>query len=181
MNLGDPRPEFPDPLLGIAVFHDVADVEIRLDPRALEAVDVVGEFDRAEEELVPNFLDREDDAFLLGVGNQALDRGLRASHHVAIRDFGGDDAGYDENGRAAVGLAVQDLLADRLLAALDDLGVGVGKTILPMDRAADAVDDDPRFVARFQNLVAVEFVGAEEFNPFKPSVLEPLEVRQDRA
>ena len=49
-------PERANPVLRIAVEHDVADVEPCFDPRAVELVDVRNHFERAQQELVPHFL-----------------------------------------------------------------------------------------------------------------------------
>ena len=69
---------------GIAVLDDVADVEVGPDPGAVELVDVAGELDRAEEELVPDLLDGDLDPVLLGVGDQLADVRLRARVGVAV-------------------------------------------------------------------------------------------------
>jgi len=65
----DALAERPDPVLGPAVLDDVADVEVGLQPRALELVDVARELQRAEEEVVPDLLDGDDDLELLGEGS----------------------------------------------------------------------------------------------------------------
>ena len=65
VNALDPRPERQDPILRIAVLHHVADIEMRLQPRAVELVDERAHFERAEQELVPDVFRREAAPWLL--------------------------------------------------------------------------------------------------------------------
>src|SRR5438445_11028788 len=66
VNLDDALAEGANPVLRKSVKHHVADVEPSLNPRALELADVAGHFERAQEELVPHFLDGNYDFQLLG-------------------------------------------------------------------------------------------------------------------
>ena len=77
VDLDDPLAELADPFLGIAELDDVADVEVGDDRGALELVDVAGELEGAEQELVPDLLDGDLDAVPLGVGDELADLGLR--------------------------------------------------------------------------------------------------------
>src|SRR4030095_305293 len=59
VNFDEPVSYGPDPILRVAGRHDVADIEIRLDVRALELVDVAHEFERTEQEAIPHIFDRD--------------------------------------------------------------------------------------------------------------------------
>src|SRR5262245_37223510 len=86
VHFDDARAERADPVLRIAVEDNVADVEVRLQPRRIELVDVPGEFDRAQEELVPHLLDGDDDFEILRHREQALPGDpLRTSPRIAVR------------------------------------------------------------------------------------------------
>src|SRR5438445_7774925 len=70
--------------LGIAVQHDIADIEPGPDPRAVKFADVLGHFERTEQEPVPDFLDRDDDLELLRQREEFADLRLRARPGIAI-------------------------------------------------------------------------------------------------
>src|SRR5690242_11230730 len=66
MNLDDALAERADPVLRIAIKHDIAHVKPGFDPGAVELIDVRGHFDGTKQELVPDFLDGDDDFELFG-------------------------------------------------------------------------------------------------------------------
>ena len=108
VDLEDPLAQLADPLLGVAELDDVADVEIGTDRGTAELVDVAGELDGAQEELVPDLLDGDLDPGLLGVGDELADVLLRPRVGVAVGDLLVDDGRDDQDGGAAVGLAVDE-------------------------------------------------------------------------
>src|SRR5207237_10114379 len=61
MRLDDALAELANPVLRVAVKHDVAHVKPCLDPRALEFINVLGHFERTEKELVSDFFDGNND------------------------------------------------------------------------------------------------------------------------
>src|SRR5581483_3636103 len=91
MNFHDALAERANPVLGIAVKHDVADIEPRFHPRAVEFADVRGHFERAEQKFVPDFFDCDDDLQLLGERQELADLRLRARPRFAVRSLRSDD------------------------------------------------------------------------------------------
>ena len=74
VDLEDPLAQLADPLLRDSRTRRRCRRRSRRRPQGLlELVDVAGELDGAEEELVPDLLDRDLDAGLLGVGDQLAD------------------------------------------------------------------------------------------------------------
>ena len=124
VNLEDPLPQLTDPFLRVAELDDIADVEVSADPGALELIDVTGKLDRTEQELVPDLFNGDLDPVRLGVGDQLADLLLRAFVGVAVADFLVDDRRDDQDGGAAISLAVDKFSADRRHSAGDDLGSG---------------------------------------------------------
>src|SRR6266566_7524145 len=84
MNLDDALAEGANPVLRKSVKHHVADVEPSLNPRALELADVTDHFERAEQKLVPHFLDGNHDFQFLGKRNQLANLPLRACPCIAV-------------------------------------------------------------------------------------------------
>lgn len=66
MNFEDGGAEGVNPVLRVAVENDVADIEPSANERVLEFVDVSEHFERAKEELVPDFFDGDDHFELFG-------------------------------------------------------------------------------------------------------------------
>src|SRR6266567_600661 len=97
VDLHDPLAKRSNPVLRVAVEQHVADVEPRFDPRAVELVDVAGHFERAQEELVPDFLDGDHDFQIFGKRNKFADLLLRARPSVAIRGLRIHDGGNEQN------------------------------------------------------------------------------------
>ena len=94
VDLEDAFTQLANPIFGIAVLDDIADIKVRADPWAVEVVDVPGELKRAKEELVPDVFDRDLDAVLLGIGKQLTDALLvsvcrrRGSRPLCLRPRG---------------------------------------------------------------------------------------------
>src|SRR5204863_462747 len=84
VDLDDGFAQGANPVLGIAVQHDIADIEPGPDPRAVKFADVLGHFERTEQEPVPDFLDRDDDLELLRQREEVADLRLRARPGIAI-------------------------------------------------------------------------------------------------
>src|SRR5262249_9820134 len=72
VHLEDAVGERADPVLRERIEDDVPHVEVRLDPGGVELVDVTRELQRAEEELVPDLLDRDRDFQVTRDRHQAL-------------------------------------------------------------------------------------------------------------
>src|SRR5262249_46459065 len=70
MQFRDAFAERANPVLRVAVEDNVANIKPRLNYRTFEFVNVSRHFERAQEELVPNFLDADDDAKFLREGNE---------------------------------------------------------------------------------------------------------------
>jgi len=88
VDLADPVAQDLDPVLRPAPANHVADVEVGLDKRAVELVDVASHGERLDEERGPDVFDEDVDLLLLGVRNRLADRLLRAPvvlHERAVR------------------------------------------------------------------------------------------------
>ena len=119
VHLGDAGPERADPVLRVAVEHDVADVEVRLQPWRVELVDVAGELQRAQEELVPDLLDGDDHLQLARQRQQPLsNHALRTRPRVLVRRRRVDDGRHQQHGIGAP----QRRVAQRRLHAGDAAG-----------------------------------------------------------
>src|SRR6266446_3433881 len=66
VDLDDAFAQRANPILGVPVEHDIADIKPRLHPGAVKLAEVLDHFERAEQELVPYFFDGDDDLHLLG-------------------------------------------------------------------------------------------------------------------
>ena len=106
MDLDRPLAERPDPILRVAVQHDIPDVEPRLDPWALKFVDVLRHLERAEQELVPNLLDGNHHSQLLGQRQELANLRLRARPGVAIGGLWIHDGGNEQHRIGAPQLGV---------------------------------------------------------------------------
>src|SRR5882762_4766041 len=84
VDLDNALPQGANPVLRIAIQHHVPHVKPGLDPRALELADVVGHFERTQQESVPHFLDGNHDLQLLSKRNQLADLLLRTRPGVAV-------------------------------------------------------------------------------------------------
>src|SRR5207244_2594765 len=93
MDLDDALAERANPILGIAIKHDVAHVEPGLDPLAVKLVYVGGHFEWTKQEFVPDFLDGDDDFQFFCKRNQSADLCLGARPGVAVGGLRIDDRG----------------------------------------------------------------------------------------
>src|SRR5262249_41640821 len=148
VNFEDPLAQLPDPLFGVAELDDVTDIEIRTDPGTIKFVDVPCELDRAEQELVPDLFDGNLDPVLLRIGDELSDICLRATIGFAVANLSVDHRGDDQDRSSTVGATIIEFLADRVNSPLHDLGIGIRERILPVTRAADAVDHQTRLIPR---------------------------------
>ena len=96
VNLRDAGAERPDPVLREAVEHHVADVEVGLEPGRVELVDVAGELHGAQEEFVPDLLDRDDHLQLARHRQQALANHALRSRQASRYEVVGVDDGRDQ-------------------------------------------------------------------------------------
>ena len=87
VNFCEETVERENPLLRWREPHVIPDVEVSLDPRALERFDEVAKDLRLNPQVVPDVLERDDDLGFLGQRNQPLDRfsGSVRSVIVAVR------------------------------------------------------------------------------------------------
>src|SRR5438309_651418 len=76
VNALDAGAESEDPVLRIAVLHDVADIEMGLQPGTVKLVDEGAHFKRAKQEFVPDIFGCEDNLGALGGGDRFA-KGLR--------------------------------------------------------------------------------------------------------
>ena len=153
VHFDDARAERADPVLRIAVEDDVADVEIGLQPRGVELVDVARELERAEEELVPDLFDRDDDLELARQRQQPLfDDTLRTLPRLPVGGGGIDDRRHEQDGIGAPerGIAQRGLHARN--AALHDLRVIARERGLPVSHVHDGVDAQSRLFRCLVNL-----------------------------
>ena len=97
MHLLDAAAERENPMLGIAVGDDVADIEISGDVRRIEIIDVARHFGRAEEDFVADVFNRHVDFVLFEFGHDGLQFRLRTCPRVFETDLRCDDGGNDEN------------------------------------------------------------------------------------
>src|SRR5438552_6528261 len=74
-----------NPILGIPVEHDIADIKPGPDPGAVKLSDVLDHFERAEQEPVPHFFNGDDDLQLFRERNELANLRLRAGPGIAIR------------------------------------------------------------------------------------------------
>src|ERR1043166_2510298 len=141
----DPLAERPDPILGPAVFDDVADVEVGPHPRALEVVDEPGEFERRQKEVVPNLLDRDHDLALFRRRDHFLDPLDRALVRLDIPRLRIDDRGDEEKLRRA-----QRFCATKPVLQIFHRLVAFGRVGVREEPLPSAVDDrvnrKPHFV-----------------------------------
>src|SRR5262249_25247550 len=143
----------------------------------LELVNEADKFKRANQKLVPNFLDGDLDAACLGVGDEFSDIVLGPSVSVAVADLLADDRWYDEDGVAAVGLTVEKLLADRFHPAANALRMRVGERATPGARTAAPVDKQPGFAPRAESLAQVELTGTDHLDPVEARFFQALKTR----
>ena len=101
MHFRDARAECADPILRVAVQNDITDVEVRFEPRAFKVVHVSREFDWAEQELVPDLFNGDDDLQFLRKGQELANVLLRALPGIAIADLRVDDGGNEKDGSSA--------------------------------------------------------------------------------
>src|SRR5271157_2229235 len=175
----DALAQLVDPFLGITVLDDIADIEIGTNRGTAEFINVAGELDGAQQKLVPDFLDGNLDAGLLGSGDQLANVLLGPRIRVAVGDLLVHHGWNDQDGGAAVGLAIEKLLLDRGHSTLDDLGIGVGQGLLPVFAAADSMDHQGGLVARGQNLIEIELAGTDQLDARETGLLEQLKGGQD--
>ena len=77
---------------------------------------------------------------------------LRAFNDLALQTIVLNQRGDDQDGGAAIRLAVEKFLTDRVEPAFHDLRVGVGEGLLPMTAAADAaIPGDPLRARRWDH------------------------------
>src|SRR5581483_7141669 len=86
----DALAERANPLLREAVHHHVADIEVSPDPGTLEFIHISDELRRAEQELVPDLFDRDDDAELLRKRDEFANLLLRARPRLRVIRLGID-------------------------------------------------------------------------------------------
>src|SRR6267378_8089902 len=84
VDLDDAFAQRANPILGIPVQHDIADIKPGLHPRAVKLAEVLDHFERAEQELVPYFFDGDDDLQLLCDRHKLANLCLRARPRIAI-------------------------------------------------------------------------------------------------
>jgi hypothetical protein len=125
--------ERANPVLRKAVEHDVADVEIGFEPRRVELVDVAGELDWAQQELVPDLLDCDNHLQLARERQQALaNHPLGSRPRVPIRGRLIDDCGYEQHGvrTPECGIAQGRLHAGD--ASIDDVAIAARQREAPV-------------------------------------------------
>src|SRR4051812_13422103 len=88
MQFDDAAAQRANPVLRISVQRYVPDIEVSSNMRALEVVYVSGEFEWAEQELVPNFFYRDDYVEFLRQGQQLPNASLRTRVSVRVRCAG---------------------------------------------------------------------------------------------
>ena len=140
-------------MLGIAGHQHVADVEIHLDVVGADLVDKIARLQRGEQEFVPDVLQRNDHAGLLGVLGQlfaGLERaviGHVVRHDRAIRnEIRAHAAGHDQYRAAAQHLGGMKLEAHGGLGLLADGGIVVRQGRAPVKTAGQRADLDPQLV-----------------------------------
>ena len=142
VHLLDAAAEREDPMFGIAVGDDVADVEIGGDIRRREVVDVTRHFRRAEEDFVADVFNRHVDFVLFEFGDDGLQFRLRTRPRVFEANLRRHDGGNDENRVRPDGQrGVQRLLqAGHALRA--DFRLGGGERGAPVVGVHDGRDAD---------------------------------------
>src|ERR1017187_1279614 len=140
VHLHDPLANRTDPVLRIGVAHDVADVEVRANPRAFEFVHVTGELERAEQEFVPDFLHADHDLQVRRHGDQQADLALAPLPGLGIGGLRIHHRGYQEYGVGAPKLGVAEAGAHALHALLDHRWVSGRQGTAPMFRVHHRVD-----------------------------------------
>ena len=131
MDLDDALAESSDPVLSIPVENDIADVEICLEPRTFELIDVTGEFQRAQQELIPYVLDRDNNIEFLGQGQEFADMLLRAFVGVAVSDVFVKIGRNEQDRVGAQRFCASQCCFHALKPLFDHLGIWVGKGCSP--------------------------------------------------
>ena len=131
-----------NPVLRVAIEHDVADIEPGTDPRAFEFGNVRGHFERAEQEFVPDLFDSNDYFQFFGERKQLADSLLRARPRVAIRSASVNDGRDKQDRIRAPKFFVMKRRAHAVHAFLDDGGIGRRKWIVPVGHVHDGINVD---------------------------------------
>ncbi len=124
VQLHDSLAQHADPILRVSADGHVADIEIRLDPRAFERIDVACELQRAQQEFIPHFFDPDDDLRLLRYGDQLADLPLRPLPSLRVTDIGVDDSRDQQHRVRAPHFRVGDTGAHSLQALLHHRRIG---------------------------------------------------------
>ena len=156
VELLDPGTERFDPLLGPAKADHVADVEIDAHQRTLQLVDEPSRLDRAQQEVVPDVLDQDLDAQVLGQRQAFADLGLRPLVGVLVGHLLVADARYQQRAGCTVGLGVPDRPQETLAALGTNLFVLVRKRLAPVVVTHDAMDNQARLVPCPVHLVVIQ-------------------------
>src|SRR5439155_10884814 len=147
-----------NPILRVAVEHDVADVEPCTDPRAFEFGNVCGHVERTQQELVPDLFDGNDYFQFFGERKQFADLLLRARPRVAIRSAGVYDGRDQQDRIRAPKFCVMKGRAHAVHAFLDDGGIGRRKWIVPVRHVHDGINVDTGRCRGVLNLLGDAFV-----------------------
>src|SRR5262245_55831983 len=98
MDFDDGGAQRVNPVLWIAVEHDVADVKPSAYERMLEFIDIGEHFEGAKEEFVPDFFDGDEDLEFLSEWKKSADLFLRASPRFFIGRLWIDNCGDEQHG-----------------------------------------------------------------------------------
>jgi len=165
-------------MLRPAEVENVSHVELPAHRRAAKLVHKARGFHRAQQEVIPDILERQPHPQFLGQRHHFPDRFLHALIRLGVGNLPGHRARHHQDRGRAIAFG----FAHRLLEALDRFRalrrVGMRK-IARRPAATDAANGHPGFVARAQDFLLVEVAG--RLNPIEPGGLGGLEFLEDCA
>src|SRR6266550_270577 len=158
VNLDDAFAESMNPVLRIPIKQHVTHVEPSFYPRALRFTNVVGHLERAQEKLVPNFLDGDNNSQFLGKWNQRANLFLRTRPGIMVGRLRIHYRRDEQHCIRTPELGVVQRSAHSREALLHDRAVARRQWIFPMIHVHHGVDADVRRLSGFLDFLDLALV-----------------------
>ena len=160
VHLRDAGAERANPVLRVSIEDDVADVEVRLQPWGIELVDVAGEFERTQQELVPDLLDGDDHSQLARDGQYPLSNDLLGPRPgVSVRRSLIDDSRYEQHSVGAPPRRVTQRGFQPCDASIHDVAIPARQREAPVIDVHHGMNSQAGLVGRVANLRSLFLTG----------------------